>query len=69
MTSLRDLHYDLSFYTRMLSMAENSVSFWVRWSDSEKDRENLAKQRTAVRRYRMKIRWINQKLTEYKTRY
>lgn len=67
--TLRDLHYDLSFYTQMLRMAQNSVDFWVRWGDSDKDAVHLAKQRTAVRRYRMKIVWANQKLTEYKTRY
>lgn len=69
MKSLRDLHYDLTFYTRMLSMAESSVAFWVRWGDSPADTAHLEKQRSAVRKYRMKVRWINEKLTEYKTRY
>lgn len=58
------LESDIRFYSSMLSMALGSVGFWKRWADNAADRAHLAHQQSCVRKYRMKIRWAENKLSD-----
>ena len=58
------LESDIRFYTKMLEIAISSVDFWTRYNDNDDDNANLLTQKSRVRKYRMKVRWAEQKLSD-----